>query len=125
MMRKILALSIALLLLPAIAVAVGPLDGSYTVDGFNPELPEYPAYIVVLQNGDQIGFAVLDTLSFGWSYGFGALHGNRVTGDLFSVDNSVIGRFDLTFGPDGVFNGTITDILLEIPPIPVTGQRFF
>lgn len=105
--------------LPSLASAAGALDGSYALEG----PVAYPTYVVVLQNGELVGLAVLDTY-FGWTYGVGPLQGNHVTGDLLNPNQSPVGRFDFTFGPEGVFAGTLYDGYFE-EAIPVVGKRFF
>src|SRR5262245_26424303 len=122
-MRKAPVLAaLLLILLPFAAHAAGPLNGSYQVET---GLEEFgPFYFVVLQNDPQLGFAMLDPV-FGWGYGAGLLQGARATGTLFTSDSEPIGTWELNFGPEGQFTGTIVDSTFVDVTIPVVGKRFF
>lgn len=120
---RIAAVALAtLLILPMAAVAAGPLDGSYSLaaeGGFYP-----PDYLVVLQNDATIGLVLLNTVYQLWTYGVGTLSGNHATGNVFNPDQEIAGTFDLTFGAEGTFTGTLYDAYFE-EATPVTGKRFF
>lgn len=104
------------------AGAVGPLDGSYATTVVAEDL-EFPLYVVVLQNSNQFGMALLDPETIGWLYGFGTLDAeNHVTGPIIDpFDTSEIGQFDLRF-KDGAVTGTLT--LFEVP-LTISGGKFF
>ena len=122
--RRVLVL---LLLLALIAVAgpagaVGPLDGSYEINVTGDEVAPFKQYLVVLQNGNSFGMALLDPESGFWYYGFGALDQQHVTGPIIDpYDTSEIGQFDLRF-KDGAVTGTLT--LFEVP-LRISGGKFF
>jgi hypothetical protein len=104
------------------AGAVGPLDGSYATTVVAEDL-EFPLYVVVLQNSNQFGMALLDPELGFWYYGFGALDDQQhVTGPIIDpYDTREIGQFDLGF-KDGAVTGTLT--LFEVPHT-ISGGKFF
>lgn len=125
-MKSRLLLVLALLLLPAVALAAGPRDGSYYVQETQQTQPYASgsiAYFVVLQNGDQIGFALLQAEGGPWRYGAGVLSENHATGELRLPDGASYGTFDLTITEAGQLSGTLYEFGGAY--LYVQGSRFF
>jgi hypothetical protein len=123
----VLLLLLALVAVAGPAWAVGPLDGSYEINVTGEEVTPFKQYLVVLQNGNQFGMALLEP-EFGlFYYGFGTLDDQQhVTGPILDAsypEDPVVGQFDLRFFQDGTVTGTITN-LFE-PPFSVSGGKFF
>jgi hypothetical protein len=117
-------LVVALLAVAAPGWAVGPLDGSYQVSLTVPESEPLTWYVVVIQNGNNFGFALLDPEGF-WVYGSGTLSPeNRVTGPIIDpFYNEEYGQFELQFFPGGSVSGTIA--IAGEAPVPLSGGKFF
>jgi hypothetical protein len=121
-MRTLLALAlVALLLLPAFAFAAGPHDGAYSVTQTRPGfILSY--YLVVVQNGQNIGFASLFA-NGAWTYGMGQLTSpTQALGTLYQADGDVYGSFAVTVAPEGVIHGTV---VVSGVTYEITGVRFF
>ena len=121
----VLLLLLALVAVAGPAWAVGPLDGSYEINVTGEEVAPFKQYLVVLQNGNQFGMALLDPEFAVWYYGFGTLDDQqRVTGPVLDPafpEDPQAGHFDLRF-QDGTVTGTITFFDF---PFSVSGGKFF
>ena len=115
-----LALIFSCVVAPVRALAVGPLDGAYSVVQSNPTYGTFLTYIVVIQNGSTIGFASLDPSDGTWTYGFGTLSGSQVTGTLFRVDGTAYGTFLVTV-TGTTFSGTFVESGI---PFTCSGSKF-
>lgn len=119
----------ALLLLALTAAAAptwafGPLDGSYAATVTIPSVPDlepFTIYVVVLQNDNQFGMALLDETGF-WTYGFGTLDAeNHVTGPIIDPYYGDSGQFDLRFQ-----GGTVTGSFSYFDETAtLSGEKFF
>ncbi|HUG37284.1 MAG TPA: hypothetical protein VML54_10065 [Candidatus Limnocylindrales bacterium] len=115
----LVALVIVAVLTPGTGLAAGALDAVYSVTEQSPVPPILTQYFtVVIQTGSTVGIANLFYDDGTWTYGFGTLVGNRVTGTLYDPDGSPYGTFNVTisgntFSGQSVFGGytrTITGI---------------
>ena len=120
-MKKLLALAlVAVLFMPPFAFAAGPHDGAYSVTQTRPGYV-LSHYIVVVQNGQNIGFASLFANGT-WTYGMGQFTSpTEAIGTLYQAAGDVYGSFAVTVAPEGVIHGTVVvfGVTYEI-----TGVRF-
>jgi len=121
----VLLLLLALIAVAGPAGAFGPLDGSYEINLTGDEVAPFKWYLVVLQNDNSFGMALLDPESGFWYYGFGALDDQQhVTGPILDPtfpEDPQAGQFDLRV-QGGAVTGTIT--LFDFP-LSVSGGKFF
>ena len=82
-MKRVLSLAVIAIVLsmPVLAVAVGPLDGAYSVTATSSN-GQFLDYVVVVQNGTQIVLTILYPDVGSWFYGIGTLNGNTGSGAL-------------------------------------------
>src|SRR5262245_61992276 len=111
--------------LPSLALAAGLRDGSYRVEvtEAGPYQQPHIRYIVVLENGSQMGFALLAAEGGPWRYGAGSMAGgDQASGSLFTPDGSAYGTFNLTITQDGQISGVLYE---GASYLYLTGARFF
>ena len=124
-MTRRLVLALVLACLPSLALAAGPRDGSYRVEVTDAGLYQQPhvRYVVVVQNGSQIGFALLAAEGGPWQYGAGVISaGDQASGNLFIHDGTAYGTFSLTITEGGQLSGVLYE---GSSYLYVTGARFF
>jgi hypothetical protein len=122
-MTKLLAVvSLALLLLPAVALAAGPHDGAYVVTETNVGLHHVETYhIVVVERGQDFGFAALFA-SGSWGYGIGTFTSpTTAEGTLYLVNGTPYGTFSVTVSRDTIAG----QVVYLGTPYAISGVRFF
>lgn len=116
------ALLLALLAVAAPARAAGAFDGAYAVTQATAGMEPFQIFVVVLQNGGQVGLALLDPLTYEWTYGFGSFTStSQVEGTMFFPGGADYATFTVAFSGSSL-TGSLTQAGIVFT---LTGNRFF
>jgi hypothetical protein len=128
----LLALALALAVLPGVGDAWGPFDGAYQLS-LDFQGVQSVAYMIVMQDGPNIGVVFLapacpqqtiDCLSPTWNYGLGLPTGaaGQYQGSTLAANGNPVGSFTLQFSGDAVTGTTFT---IGFGDSTASGTRFW